>query len=115
MFQELLQTIEVTIVRTLMGIDFAQFAPQRVIQQAEEELSGLQTNESQIEGELTQTGVKASLEGSAVLQSAQKRHAPPAQKTVVSDKVGRNDPCPCGAIKEDGTPVKYKNCHGKNV
>lgn len=28
------------------------------------------------------------------------------------DKVGRNDPCPCGAKKSDGTPVKYKNCHG---
>ena len=23
---------------------------------------------------------------------------------------GRNDPCPCGKIKPDGTPVKYKNC-----
>ncbi len=29
------------------------------------------------------------------------------------DKVGRNDPCPCGKTKSDGTPVKYKNCHGK--
>jgi preprotein translocase subunit SecA len=28
-------------------------------------------------------------------------------------KVGRNDPCPCGATKNDGTPIKYKNCHGK--
>ncbi len=28
-------------------------------------------------------------------------------------KVGRNDPCPCGATKEDGTPIKYKNCCGK--
>lgn len=28
-------------------------------------------------------------------------------------KVGRNEPCPCGATKEDGTPVKYKHCHGK--
>lgn len=28
-------------------------------------------------------------------------------------KVGRNDPCPCGAKKPDGTPVKYKHCHGK--
>ncbi|MFA5053431.1 MAG: preprotein translocase subunit SecA [Parcubacteria group bacterium] len=28
-------------------------------------------------------------------------------------KVGRNDPCPCGAKKEDGTPVKFKHCHGK--
>ena len=23
---------------------------------------------------------------------------------------GRNDPCPCGKKKPDGTPVKYKNC-----
>ncbi|MEK7555839.1 MAG: preprotein translocase subunit SecA [Patescibacteria group bacterium] len=29
------------------------------------------------------------------------------------EKVGRNDPCPCGAKRPDGTPVKYKNCHGK--
>ena len=29
------------------------------------------------------------------------------------EKVGRNDPCPCGATKEDGTPIKYKHCHGK--
>lgn len=30
-------------------------------------------------------------------------------------KVGRNDPCPCGAKKEDGRPKKYKHCHGKDV
>ncbi len=29
-------------------------------------------------------------------------------------KVGRNDACPCGAVKPDGKPKKYKNCHGKN-
>ncbi len=29
-------------------------------------------------------------------------------------KVGRNDNCPCGAKKSDGSPVKYKNCCGKN-
>ena len=29
------------------------------------------------------------------------------------NKIGRNDPCPCGAKKEDGTPIKYKHCHGK--
>ena len=27
--------------------------------------------------------------------------------------VGRNDPCPCGAKKQDGTFVKFKHCHGK--
>lgn len=30
-----------------------------------------------------------------------------------SEKVGRNDPCPCGAKKSDGTSIKYKHCHGK--
>ena len=30
-----------------------------------------------------------------------------------SEKVGRNDPCPCGATKEDGSPIKYKHCCGK--
>ena len=29
------------------------------------------------------------------------------QPIVKGDKVGRNDPCPCGSGK------KYKNCHGK--
>ncbi|MFH1890282.1 MAG: preprotein translocase subunit SecA [Candidatus Kuenenbacteria bacterium] len=28
-------------------------------------------------------------------------------------KIGRNDPCPCGAVKSDGTPKKYKHCCGK--
>jgi len=28
-------------------------------------------------------------------------------------KVGRNDPCPCGAKKPDGTSIKYKHCCGK--
>ncbi len=34
-------------------------------------------------------------------------------KDESGQKVGRNDPCPCGAKRSDGTPVKYKNCHGK--
>ncbi|MEI6528173.1 MAG: preprotein translocase subunit SecA [bacterium] len=33
--------------------------------------------------------------------------------TGEKEKIGRNDPCPCGAKKADGTPVKYKHCHGK--
>jgi peptide deformylase len=28
-------------------------------------------------------------------------------------KIGRNDPCPCGALK-DGKAIKFKNCHGRN-
>jgi len=28
-------------------------------------------------------------------------------------KIGRNDPCSCGAKHPDGRPIKYKHCHGK--
>jgi preprotein translocase subunit SecA len=37
----------------------------------------------------------------------------PRQAPIVSaDRVGRNDPCPCGALDASGKPVKYKKCHG---
>lgn len=35
------------------------------------------------------------------------------QRVVVSSKVGRNSPCPCGSI-ENGKRVKFKKCCGKN-
>jgi preprotein translocase subunit SecA len=35
------------------------------------------------------------------------RQAPKQQPVRVEQKIGRNDPCPCGSGK------KYKNCHGK--
>jgi len=37
----------------------------------------------------------------------------PRQSAPKYDNVNRNDPCPCGAKKPDGRPVKYKHCHGK--
>lgn len=32
---------------------------------------------------------------------------------IRKDYTGRNDPCPCGALKENGQPVKAKHCHYK--
>lgn len=40
---------------------------------------------------------------------------PQKQNQQISGKVGRNDPCPCGAKHPDGRPIKYKHCHGKNI
>lgn len=31
----------------------------------------------------------------------------------VGTKIGRNDPCPCNALRENGLPKKYKHCHGQ--
>lgn len=33
-------------------------------------------------------------------------------RTIGKKKIGRNDPCPCGKMK-NGKPVKWKNCHGR--
>jgi len=27
-------------------------------------------------------------------------------------KIGRNEPCPCGKLRADGEPIKYKKCCG---
>lgn len=29
-------------------------------------------------------------------------------------KPGRNDPCPCGKLRPNGLPMKYKDCCGKD-
>ena len=38
---------------------------------------------------------------------------PRKTRTVIrkfNHKVGRNEPCPCGAVDENGKRLKYKNC-----
>jgi preprotein translocase subunit SecA len=62
---------------------------------------------------LQRQGVKMS----APAKEGDSRNAPADIKakprTAEGEKIGRNDPCPCGATKPDGTPIKYKNCCGK--
>jgi preprotein translocase subunit SecA len=60
----------------------------------------------------TASGVMPMMSGGSTAPAS--APAPTAEASVGADgKVGRNDPCPCGTTKEDGTPVKFKNCHGK--
>jgi len=44
----------------------------------------------------------------AAMEADGEKPKPKAQPIRVEQKVGRNDPCPCGSGK------KYKNCHGQN-
>ena len=59
------------------------------------------------------SGASEALQAEGVMASANRPDM--AHETVkhAAPKPGRNDPCPCGAVKEDRTPVKYKHCHGK--
>ena len=58
-----------------------------------------------IEADIVQMLFRASLTREPQYQTVQ---APQS-----GQKVGRNDPCPCGAKHPDGRPKKYKHCHGK--
>ncbi|MDD6159006.1 MAG: hypothetical protein PUC52_06250, partial [bacterium] len=37
------------------------------------------------------------------------------QPIKAGKKIGRNDPCPCGKLRPNGLPMKYKDCCGKNL
>jgi len=64
-----------------------------------------QTQVSYDDGSGVPTGIAAAAGGSAAggAARAQAKTAP----IEVGEKVGRNDPCPCGSGK------KYKHCHGR--
>ena len=36
------------------------------------------------------------------------------QPVKAAKKPGRNDPCPCGKLRPNGLPMKYKDCCGRN-
>ncbi|MDD8017023.1 MAG: preprotein translocase subunit SecA [Bacteroidota bacterium] len=54
------------------------------------------------------TGMGYKADHAPVEGEARQPQKPQVQQIIAGDKVGRNDPCPCGSGK------KYKNCHGKN-
>lgn len=65
---------------------------------------------------------KVMASGDSAIAQAAKGHAAerttrdaiaPKARDKSGKKIGRNDPCPCGATKPDGTPIKYKKCHGQ--
>jgi preprotein translocase subunit SecA len=114
-FQQLLATIDSTIARTLLQVDFRQFQPRAILQQADDELASIRTNEDEIEAELEETGVGTSKavgggQMAGDILSARPgggRSPAPIAKERHTQDVGRNDLCPCGSGK------KFKKCHGK--
>ena len=65
---------------------------------------------STIESSIINTILRVSLQS-----VGEKKIGLPAEAQRSGAKVGRNDPCPCGAKKPDGRSIKYKHCHGKNL
>ncbi len=89
MFTELLETIDIEVVKSLSSVTVNENTDATDVEQQDN-----QAAEAQHE-ELGTTGVDDQ-EVAAEQQTYQRE----------DEKVGRNDPCPCGSGK------KYKNCHG---
>ena len=88
MFQNLLKMIESSIVQTLFRASLTK-EPTASVLQSQYQKIGLPTTEALRSG------------------------TPASAIAMAGKKVGRNDPCPCGAKHPDGRPIKYKHCHGK--
>ena len=86
MFTELLDTINIEIVKALSSVKLEQVAPQQK--------------------EIVQERVKNEIETLPEKKAPPSRRIPQAKDSKKSPKVGRNDPCPCGSGK------KFKLCHG---
>jgi len=112
MFQKLLSTISHTVAGALFKI-------QAVPRQTASATEGMNLSFSggeiggQFSGNYTgmEGGGAKGNEGSKGNNEEEKKAEPIVNQGA---RVGRNDPCPCGAKKSNGSPVKYKHCHGKS-
>jgi len=55
---------------------------------------------------------KMTLQGAVKTSAVEAGAADHKPRDRSGKKIGRNDPCPCGAAHSDGRPKKYKYCHG---
>jgi len=112
MFNQLLASIDHNTINTLFKIDIEKVVPQQVLQRSE--VKNMKTNEDEVAAPLS--GKK-----SVTHSTFGNKQTKPGTPTIVrrtadnsrsdgsikSEKVGRNDPCPCGSGK------KFKKCCGK--
>jgi preprotein translocase subunit SecA len=111
LFGSLLDRVRADVVRILMNV---RIQTQEEIQQAEQQIEEeSERRAEQARAQHSEFGLGLSEEPVAVealtLPESDEGAAKPAVQQVrrVGEKIGRNDPCPCGSGK------KYKQCHGK--
>jgi len=104
MFRELLGLIDRQVAVSIFRIGFVK--PQEL--KAEDHSKNLK-----LQGASDQSSLKSPMTGDSGLEDRQVDQILKDDSHYNGQKVGRNDPCPCGATYPDGTCKKYKDCHGK--
>jgi preprotein translocase subunit SecA len=108
LFGTLIDRVRADVIRILMNVriqtpEEVAAAEQRIEQESERRLEQARAQHA----EFAAAGAQAEAEAgdTMVLAEAEESKAQPFKR--FGDKIGRNDPCPCGSGK------KYKQCHGK--
>ncbi|MBU1992282.1 MAG: preprotein translocase subunit SecA [Patescibacteria group bacterium] len=108
MFEKMLAQIQSSTVNTLFKIDIVQAAPKEVREAPEQK--NLQTNEDAIESPLSGDRKPPSNSNPVIIKAGAGgagASAGAGAGGASGEKVGRNEPCPCGSGK------KYKKCCGR--
>jgi len=118
LFQELIHTIESAIASRVFRVQIqqqqSQFIPPRAMVEQKASIHDSLTKEVQQASTPNPRSISGNTKGStsdlaAVLSSAKAGTKP--QPGSAQIKIGRNDPCPCGAINPQTNKVyKYKQC-----
>jgi preprotein translocase subunit SecA len=107
LFGTLIDRVRADVIRILMNVriqtpEEVAAAEQRIEEESERRMERARAQHAEFAG-----AAQAEQEGgeTAVLAEAEEPKAQPFKR--FGDKIGRNDPCPCGSGK------KYKQCHGR--
>jgi preprotein translocase subunit SecA len=100
MFETLLNTINVEIVKALSSVSINEnTSADDVEQQNNDDISAIHSNP---------LGRKTQHEAAVMENTVSEKPSDSQTYQRSGEKIGRNDPCPCGSGK------KYKQCHGKS-
>jgi len=118
MFETLIETIESTIANRIFRVHLQEqhihVRPQQMVEQKDsihETLDKEVRDASLPTAPVQPTNTKGSMSDLAAAMASAKAGAPQPQPGEAVIKIGRNDPCPCGAINLKTRKVyKYKNC-----
>ncbi|MGE5665014.1 MAG: preprotein translocase subunit SecA [Betaproteobacteria bacterium] len=108
LFGSLLDRVRADVVRVLMNVriqsqEEVQEAEQRIEAEGERRVAAAQAQHAELGSAVSEAPVD--VEALTLPEPAADEKQQPFKR--FGDKIGRNDPCPCGSGK------KYKNCHGK--
>ena len=101
LFKDMLSRVN----REVLGMLFRAYIPMQQSQPAAVNQAPKSVPQPKLQTSRTDDVAAAAQAHRQAMENAGER--PKQQQIINSDKIGRNDPCPCGSGK------KYKSCHGK--